>query len=86
MPQMIRRLPFRVLNRRHQFRFQPDAALATLDRFSCDTRAAAQVMCPKKRGWMAERVGFFSWQVDIFFNLGQIECNYMTVRTFAIVY
>ena len=32
--------------------------LATLDRFSCDTRAAAQVMCPKKRDWLAEKIGF----------------------------
>ena len=55
MPQVIRRLPFRVINRRHQFQFQPDAVFATLDRFSCDIRAAARVMCPKKRDWVAER-------------------------------
>ena len=58
MPQVTRRLPFQVINRRHQFRFQSDAVLATLDRFSCNTRPGARVMCLKKRDWVAKSSQF----------------------------
>ena len=55
MSQVTRRLPFQVINRWHQFRFQLDAVLATLERFSCNTRPGARVWRPKKRGWVAHR-------------------------------
>lgn len=58
MPQVNRRLTFHVINRRHQFRFQPDVVLAMLSRFSCNSRPVARVMCLKKRDWVAESSQF----------------------------